>query len=175
MRGRKNADGLNPFQQRFCDAILAGHGNAEAARIAGYAHPQRSGSTTARQPCVVKYLTRKRALVKQELSVDVMFVVSSIVEVLNRCKQSTPVTVNGMPKFIETPSGEVAAAYEFDAANALKATDQLARYLGMYDHGQSKAYEDVESLLKTMRATILAEAESHPTTGDVLPFPSRRA
>jgi hypothetical protein len=47
--------------------------------------------------------------------------------------QATPVLRNGEPVLIETESGEIAAAYTFQAMATLKALDQLGRHLGWYE------------------------------------------
>jgi len=68
-------------------------------------------------------------------------------EVYRRRMQATPVLRKGEPVLIETESGEIAAAYTFQAMAALKALDQLGRHLGWYESDNVQKSLDGRSVL----------------------------
>ena len=52
---------------------------------------------------------------------------------MERCKQAEQVVYqNGNPVMIDTPDGEIAPAYKFDAAAVLKGAELLGRHLAMF-------------------------------------------
>ncbi len=52
---------------------------------------------------------------------------------MERCKQVEPVTYqNGDPVMIDTPDGDIAPAYKFEANAVLKGAELLGRHLAMF-------------------------------------------
>ena len=61
------------------------------------------------------------------------YVLASIMETMERCKQAEPVRhQNGNPVMIDTPDGDVAPAYKFDAGGVLRGAELLGRHLAMF-------------------------------------------
>ncbi|WP_252361411.1 hypothetical protein [Pseudomonas asiatica] len=58
---------------------------------------------------------------------------SGIVEVVERCRQVAPVLDrSGEQILVETPTGELAPAFEFDAKNVLKGLELLGKHLNLF-------------------------------------------
>nr|WP_137138173.1 terminase small subunit [Pseudomonas asiatica] len=61
------------------------------------------------------------------------YVLSGIVEVVERCRQVAPVLDrSGEQILVETPTGELAPAFEFDAKNVLKGLELLGKHLNLF-------------------------------------------
>ena len=61
------------------------------------------------------------------------YVLASIMETMERCKQAEPVRhQNGNPVMVNTPDGDVAPAYKFDAGAVLRGAELLGRHLAMF-------------------------------------------
>ena len=76
----------------------------------------------------------------ERLNIDVDYVIKTIVETIERCNQAKPVyDRDGEPVMTETPDGELAPAYKYDASNVLKGAELLGKHLGMFE---PKADED---------------------------------
>ena len=55
-------------------------------------------------------------------------------ETMERCKQAEPVVYqNGDPVMINTPDGEIARAYKFNAGGVLRGAELLGRHLAIWD------------------------------------------
>ena len=54
-------------------------------------------------------------------------------ETMERCKQAEPMKhQNGDPVYVNTPDGDVAPAYKFDAGGVLRGAELLGRHLAMF-------------------------------------------
>lgn len=74
-------------------------------------------------------------------------VIATTSEVINRAMQAAPVfDAKGNRVFVETPNGEVAAAFAFDPKAALAGLDQMAGYLGMHESNADKALRALGAL-----------------------------
>ena len=77
-----------------------------------------------------------RAKIKQlnEMAdVDSAYVILGIKENIERCKQSRPVLdKKGNQVYVETPEGDVAPAYVFDASNVHKGYEILGKNIGLW-------------------------------------------
>lgn len=89
----------------------------------------------------VKELQAKVAeTAKERFSVDAEYVLRTIVETVERCRQTVRPVVNkaGEHQLTETPEGE-GLAYVFDAGNALRGAELLGKHLKMFtdkvEHG----------------------------------------
>lgn len=52
---------------------------------------------------------------------------------MERCKQAEPVKDrSGNPVLVETPSGDLAPAYTFNAAGVFKGAELMGKHLGMF-------------------------------------------
>jgi len=127
---------LDAKQEMFCQEYLIDLNGTQAAIRAGYA--KNSAAVTASR-LLIKANTQKRI---QELfnarakrvQVDQDYVLSVIVDTVERCRQNVKPKLYGRDQeheITETPDG-AGLAYVFDAANVLKGTDQLGRHLKMF-------------------------------------------
>lgn len=125
-------DSLNPKQKAFCRAYLENGGDPIKAAIeAGYS--ERSASACVQRlmanPKVAGYLGRVFQKAEQKAEVDAEYLIKRAQEVLERCMGDVrPVMRNGEPVMVETEDGEVVPAYQFDAANSLKAIQLLGSW-----------------------------------------------
>ena len=113
---------MTPKQQRFVAEYLQDLNATQAAIRAGYS---KSGASVegvrllanAKVAAAVAAAVAERSE-RTEVTQD--YVLNSIVETIERCKQAEPVKYqNGEPVFIDTPDGDVAPAYKFNATAIL--------------------------------------------------------
>ena len=66
---------------------------------------------------------------------------------MERCGQAEPVVYqNGDPVMIDTPDGEIARAYKFDASAVLKGAELLGRHLAMFTDKKTVTVHDGDKL-----------------------------
>lgn len=141
---------LNPKQKLFVDEYLKDLSATQAAIRAGY-----SAKTAHSQgPRLLEHVGVKQAIQKAleerkeraEISQD--YVLKVILDTMERCRQVQPVyDRNGNPVMVETPQGEIAPAYEFDAKNALKAAELLGKHLGIFVDKQEVKVNGVQPII----------------------------
>lgn len=130
---------LTPKMEGFCQSYIE-TGNASEAYRRHYDCSKMKSETVNRNAFALlennKIAARieelkKRVLQRHDVTVD--YVLDAIKTTMERCMQVRPVLdATGKPRLTEGPNGEVVPAFQFDAANVLKATDQLGRYLKMF-------------------------------------------
>ncbi len=87
---------------------------------------------------------------------------------MERCKQAEPVTYqNGNPVMIDTPDGEIAPAYKFDAAAVLKGAELLGRHLALFT---DKAVVDVNHGVREPAEIIARAQQAAKRLGITLPI-----
>ncbi len=126
---------ITPKQQRFVSEYLIDLNATQAAIRAGYA---KSGASVegvrllanAKVAAAVAAAVAKRSE-RTEITQD--YVLASIMETMERCKQAEPVKYkNGDLVYVATPSGDLAPAYKFNATAVLKGSELLGRHLAMF-------------------------------------------
>jgi len=127
---------MTPKQKRFADEYLIDLNATAAYKRAGYIATGNGAEVNASKLLsntkVAHYV--KLALDKRsdELGIDQKYVLSTIKETVDRCRQAKPVlNKQGEPVFVETADGTLAAAYTFDAGNVLKGSELLGRHVGI--------------------------------------------
>jgi phage terminase small subunit len=131
----KKENGLNPRQQRFVEEYLVDLNGKQAAIRAGYspktAEQQASRLlSNAKVKLEVAAATEKRS---ERTQIDADYVLKGILATVQRCEQAAPVLDRaGFPVLVETPSGSLAPAYEFDASNALRGYELLGKHLKLF-------------------------------------------
>ena len=128
-------DKLTPKQQRFVEEYLIDLNATQAAIRAGYAKKSADveGSRLLVNAKVSAAIAAAQAKRSERTEIDADYVLASIVETMERCKQAEPVTYqNGEPVMIDTPAGEIAPAYKFDAGAVLRGAELLGRHLAMF-------------------------------------------
>ena len=92
------------------------------------------------------------------------YVLTSIMETMERCKQAEPVTYqSGDPVMIDTPDGNIAPAYKFDAGAVLKGAELLGRHLAMFTDKKTVTHHDGDRLAAVLeRMGQNAKPIGHP-------------
>lgn len=128
---------LNAKQQRFVDEYLIDLNATAAYKRAGYVATGHSAEANANRLLSNAEVAQKiqDAIEKrsEETGIDAKYVLTTIFETIERCKQAKPVTYkNGDPVMVETPDGEIVPAYSFDAGAVLKGAELLGKHLKMF-------------------------------------------
>lgn len=128
---------LTAKQQRFVAEYLIDLNATAAYKRAGYRATDNAAEAAASRllsnvkvRAAIDVSIEKRS---NDLGIDAKYVLTTIVETIERCKQAAPVTdKKGDPIFIVTPSGSIAPAYEFDATAVLRGAELLGKHLKMF-------------------------------------------
>ncbi|WP_097303834.1 terminase small subunit [Pseudomonas chlororaphis] len=126
---------LTAKQQRFVDEYLKDLNATQAAIRAGYSKKTAAsiGQENLTKPAIdsaIKSATQERA---KRTAITQDYVIAGIVEVIERCRQAAPVLDrSGAQVFVETPDGNHAPAFGFDAKNVLKGFEMLGRHLKLF-------------------------------------------
>ncbi len=126
---------MTPKQERFVAEYLTDLNATQAAIRAGYSEKTAYsiGQENLKKPEVAEAVIAAQAERSKRTEVTQDYVLATITETIERCKQAQPVKYrNGNPVMIDTPDGEIAPAYKFDAAAVLKGAELLGRHLAMF-------------------------------------------
>lgn len=127
---------LTPKQQRFVDEYIIDLNATQACIRAGYSEKtaKEIGAENLTKPNIQQAIQQAMNERQQRTQIDQDYVINTIVETIERCKQAKPVVDSrGEPVFIESADGDVVPAYKFDASNVLKGAELLGRHLGMFN------------------------------------------
>ena len=135
---------LTAKQERFVEEYLVDLNATQAAIRAGYSEKtaRSVGSENLAKPDIAAAITEAKKNRSKRTGIDQDYVLTNIVETLERCKQAKPVlNADGTRVMVETADGEIAPAFKFDAANVLKSAELLGKHLAMFtdkvDHTSS--------------------------------------
>ncbi len=126
---------LTDKQQRFVDEYLIDLNATQAAIRAGYSEKtaQQMGSENLSKPVIQEAIEKAQAERSERTEVTQDYVIKTIVETIERCSQAKQVyDKSGEPVMTETPDGDLAPAYRYDATNVLKGAEMLGKHLGMF-------------------------------------------
>lgn len=126
---------LTAKQRRFVEEYLIDLNATQAAERAGYSAKTAYsiGNENLSKPEIAKAIQAAMKEREERTHITQDYVLKTIVETIERCKQAKPVTYkNGEPVYVETPNGEEAAAYQFDATAVLKGAELLGKHLKMW-------------------------------------------
>ena len=126
---------MTPKQKRFVAEYLVDLNATQAAIRSGYSKKtaQMIGSENLSKPMIAAAVATAQAKRSERTEVTQDYVLATITETIERCKQAKPVKYrNGNPVMIDTPDGEIAPAYKFDATAVLKGAELLGRHLAMF-------------------------------------------
>lgn len=126
---------LTPKQQRFVDEYLVDLNGKQAAIRAGYA--ERSAEVTASRLLsnanVASAINKALAARSQRTEITADYVLSTILETVERCKQAAPVLdKTGKQMMVETEDGEMTPAYVFDSKAVLRGCELLGKHLALF-------------------------------------------
>lgn len=126
---------IAPRQELFCREYLVDLNAKQAAIRAGYSVKSAEvlGYQLLQKPLVrsaIAELQEKRA---EKIDVTAEYVLKTIVETMERCKQAEPVVdKSGVHVFDVLESGELRPVYKFDARAVLKGAELLGKHLGLF-------------------------------------------
>ncbi len=126
---------LTAKQAAFVEQYLIDLNARQAAIRAGYSEDtaKEIGYENLTKPHIQQAIAEAQKERSKRVQVTQDYVLSTIVNTIQRCSQAEPVTnQNGEAVLVRTPDGELTPAYKFDAANVLKGTEQLGKHLGMF-------------------------------------------
>lgn len=151
---------LTPKQQAFAREYLIDLNATQAAIRAGYS-AKTAGPAGDRLLKNVKIAATiqegmdKRA---ERTEITAEYVLNSILETIERCKQVEPVLDRrGAPVLVETPDGEMAPAFTFNAAGVLKGAELLGKHLKLFTDKVEHSGE-VSLVSKAQRDAAVAAA-----------------
>jgi len=144
-------------QEKFAQGLFAGLSQREAY-IEAYDTKKMSNGAIDVEACKLsanpKVALRVKELqdeLKERNMISVEYVLSTIHETVERCKQSYPVLDRkGQQIYVETPDGDMLPAYEFDAKDVLKGCELLGKHLGMFveKHEHEVTFKRLEDFFK---------------------------
>lgn len=141
---------LTAKQQRFVDEYLKDLNATQAAIRAGYSKrtAKSIGQENLTKPDIDAAVKKAMDGRSERTAITQDYVLSGIVEVIERCRQVAPVLDrSGAQVFVDTPDGEAAPAFAFDAKNVLKGLELLGRHLKLFS---DKDYVDLDGELKRL-------------------------
>ena len=126
---------LTAKQQRFVDEYLKDLNATQAALRAGYSEKTAYsvGHENLKKPEIQKAIQEAQNKRSERTEVTQDFVINTIVETINRCRQAEPVMVKGEQVIeVDVETGELRPVWRFDATNVLKGAELLGKHLGMF-------------------------------------------
>ena len=126
---------MTPKQQRFVDEYLIDLNATQAAIRAGYSAKTAGqiGDELLKKPEIANLVqaAMDERSARTEITAD--YVLQSIVSTMERCKLVEPVfNRKGDHVEVETPGGEMAKAYTFNAMGVLKGAELLGKHLKLF-------------------------------------------
>ncbi len=128
-------DKLRPKQEHFAEEFLIDLNATQAAIRAGYSKrtARSQGQRLLTNVDIAKAIAAGQAERGKRTEIDADYVITSIRETMERCKQAVPVKCqNGDPVLVDTPDGDIVPAYKFDSGAVLKGAELLGRHLAMF-------------------------------------------
>jgi len=143
---------MTPKQVRFVEEYLIDLNATQAALRAGYsektAHKQ--GSQLLGKTSIAAAISAAQANRSERTEITQDYVLNSIFSTMERCKQAEAVLDRrGEAVLVETPSGDLAPAYTFNAMGVFKGAELLGKHLGMFN-GATSDDQDAPSLNITL-------------------------
>lgn len=126
---------LTPKQARFVAEYLIDLNATQAAKRAGYSErtAEQQGHQLLKKSLVAAAIADAQSKRSERTDITQDYVLNSIFTTMERCKQAEAVTDRqGAPVLVETPDGEMARAYTFNAMGVFKGAELLGKHLGMF-------------------------------------------
>lgn len=149
---------LTAKQQRFVAEYLIDLNATQAAIRAGYSEKTAYsiGDENLKKPEIAKAIQEAIQNRSERTQVDQDYVLTTIVDTIERCKQARPVLDrSGNQVFVETPEGDLAPAYVFNPIAIFKGTDQLAKHLGFYEADNKQKTDPLTQILERISGNAL--------------------
>jgi len=126
---------LTAKQARFVDEYLVDLNATQAAIRAGYSErtADKIASEALRKPAVAAAVAEGKVARAHRTGITQDYVLATIFDTVERCRQASPVLDRaGKQVYVETPTGELAPAYAFDAKAVLRGCELLGKHLGLF-------------------------------------------
>ncbi len=126
---------LTAKQAAFVEEYLIDRNATQAAIRAGYSQDtaRQMGSENLAKPYIAKNIQEAMDLRSERTKIDSDYVFNTILDTIERCKQSRPVLdKKGNPVYTENAEGDVVPAYEFDSAAVLRGAELLGKHLKLF-------------------------------------------
>lgn len=163
---------LSDKQQKFVDEYLIDLNATQAAIRAGYSEKtaQQIGSENLSKPVIAESIQKAFEDRSRRTEVTQDYVLTTIQDTIERCTQAEPVKhKNGEQAMTQTPDGEVAPAYTFNANGVLKGCELLGKHLKLFtekiEHSGGISFADG---LKKIGETVKANPELEQKLEDEL-------
>lgn len=147
---KKPTKQLNPKQEAFVREYLIDFNATEAAKRAGYSAKTAysTGHELLKKPEIFNRVREEQLKLQERTEVTQDYVVSTIVDTIERCRQAKPVTNrDGSILMSENADGLLAPTYRFDPTNVLKGLEMLGKHLGLFvDRIEMNGKMQVDSL-----------------------------
>ena len=126
---------LTPKQAQFVAEYLIDLNATQAAIRSGYSEKTAysMGQRLLKNVEVAEAVAKAQNIRSERTEITQDYVLNSIFSTMERCKQAEPVIDRqGEPVLVETPSGDLAPAYTFNAMGVFKGAEMLGKHLGMF-------------------------------------------
>lgn len=145
---------LTPKQQRFVEEYLVDLNATQAAIRSGYSKKTAAsiGDENLRKPEIASAIRKAKETRSKRTQVNQDYVLEVIVDTIERCRQTRPVLdKDGKPVMVQTPTGQLAAAYTFEPMAVLKGADLLARHTGLYELDNRQQRSGIHGLMEFLQ------------------------
>lgn len=159
----------NAKHELFAQALARGETADAAYRTAGYAPNRGNAATLKANQSISDRVTEIQNAIADKLVIDEAYVLRSIYETVERCKQAKPVLDRqGIPVLTELPTGDVTPAYVFDSKAVLRGAELLGKHIGMFKD-QAKvdvtvAVQPTDTELARLTVFLLTKAQHEAAT-----------
>lgn len=158
-------DKLTPKQELFCKEYIIDFNGTQAAIRAGYSEntANEQASQLLAKLSIQNYLKKIMKKRADKLEINQEYVLQNIIEVQKRCMQAKPVMYfdkiekeyKQKEEWVvdeETGEEKLLGVYTFDAGNANKSLDMLAKYTGFYERDNTqKSIPEVKVTLQPIK------------------------
>jgi phage terminase small subunit len=147
---------LNAKQLRFVEEYLTDLNATQAAIRAGYSEKTAysQGQRLLKHVEISRLIAESREATSERLQITQDYVLTSIMDAMERCKQSEAVLDrSGKPVMVETQDGTMTPAYTFNASGVFKGAELLGKHLGMFA-GESGGGDNVADALREIAGKL---------------------
>lgn len=141
---------ITPLEMRFCEEYIIDRSPSKAMQRAHPTakQPSRRGAELLLKPRVQRYIDELTEKIRKRNQIDTDTIIRDICEVRDRCMQRVPVMEFDREErcYVQSQNDEGQGVWTFDAGNALKACDMLAKHIGFYEADNKSLASNVNIL-----------------------------